>query len=181
MGGWSGEEVLPSLGLPAFSGGGTMMSMPQAALGGAYPGLQGLWGPVTQAPPTGMPPADSSRLNAECPRAALYCTLHLLLGRCHVRSAPPMPAELCTTAALLCSGSCMLKAEICESIPGNISGPAERGWKRRVGMLLHCRIFSARVDPLAYDASLLRLRSSGPPVCLSQGPPHAQWNQGRAV
>ena len=57
MGGWSGEEVLPSLGLPAFpgaafSGVGTMMSMPQAAPS-AYPGLQGLWGPVTQPPPTG--------------------------------------------------------------------------------------------------------------------------------
>jgi hypothetical protein len=59
MGGWSGEEVLPSLGLPAFpgaafSGAGTMMSMPQAAPS-AYPGLQGLWGPVTQPPPTGEP------------------------------------------------------------------------------------------------------------------------------
>ena len=53
MGGWSGvDDVLPSLGLPAFSSGGTMMSMPQAAPS-AYPGLQGLWGPVTQPPPTG--------------------------------------------------------------------------------------------------------------------------------
>lgn len=53
MGGWSGvDDVLPSLGLPAFSGAGTMMSMPQAAPS-AYPGLQGLWGPVTQPPPTG--------------------------------------------------------------------------------------------------------------------------------
>lgn len=55
MGGWSGgDEALPSLGLPVFSSGGTMMSMPQAAPT-AYPGLQGLWGPVTQPPPTGEP------------------------------------------------------------------------------------------------------------------------------
>ena len=53
MGNWSGvDEVLPSLGLPAFSSGATMMSMPQAAPS-AYPGLQGLWGPVTHAPPAG--------------------------------------------------------------------------------------------------------------------------------
>ncbi len=44
--------MLPSLGLPAFSSGVTMMSMPQAAPS-AYPGLQGLWGPVTQPPPAG--------------------------------------------------------------------------------------------------------------------------------
>ena len=44
--------MLPSLGLPAFSNGATMMSMPQAAPS-AYPGLQGLWGPVAQPPPAG--------------------------------------------------------------------------------------------------------------------------------
>ncbi len=48
--------MLPSLGLPAFSSGATMMSMPQAAPS-AYPGLQGLWGPVTQPQPAGaLPP-----------------------------------------------------------------------------------------------------------------------------
>lgn len=55
MGSWSGgDDALGSLGLPAFSSGATMMSMPQAAPS-AYPGLQGLWGPVTQPPPTGVP------------------------------------------------------------------------------------------------------------------------------
>ena len=55
MGSWSGgDEALGSLGLPAFSSGATMMSMPQAAPS-AYPGLQGLWGPVTQPPLTGVP------------------------------------------------------------------------------------------------------------------------------
>ena len=49
------------------------------------------------------------------------------------------------------------------------------------GSLHCCRLFSAWVDALAPHASLLQLRSCGPPLSLPTGPPDLPRCQGRAL
>ena len=165
--------MLPSLGLPAFSSGGTMMSMPQAAPT-AYPGLQGLWGPVTQPPPTGEPLA---RLHS----SPAYARLNSLQAGQN-------------TEAFLQRGSCSACATRILSLivlsyygPDTCSrGRAETRLRGSLRCAWHdqgvhcCRLFSAWVDALAPHAALLQLRSCGPPFSLPSGPPDLPWGQGRA-